>query len=482
VIVFGAVLAMAISLIIGSSQSVWFDEAYSILLAKSSFSEIIRLSSIDTHPPLFYIILKIWGMIFGFSELALRSLVVLFFGASVITAGLIVKKLFGTKATLFSLALIILSPILLRYGFEIRMYSMAMFIGALATLVLINAVSLDNSSRKRLYLFVVYGFLVAIGVYTLYYLVLLWMAHFVWLLWRSLKNKDKILNSLWFKSYLFGALLFLPWLPIFLKQVNNGALAQVGQSMTLENLVGVLSFNYLYQPTWQLDKWSSIIMLAVISIVISLSVMAFKMVDKKRLDGLVLLAMYWLVPISLMVVIGLFRPMYVERYLSHIIIGLSMFVGSAVYIIWQKSKSRVCIWLWVFLIGVSLAGTIHLAEIGNFNFQRLQKTEPKTLASLVKCGDGTAVIVDDPYYAVEFSYYLDGCRVYFYSDSDNLGGGYAPISNKGNGTTDMSTIMKQYSNIYHIYYDKSMVLNNLQRKSFELIELNNNLKVEHYSN
>lgn len=63
------VVAAALSLWIGLRQSVWFDEAYSIMVAKRSASEIIRLSALDTHPPLYYLILKIWANVFGWSAM-----------------------------------------------------------------------------------------------------------------------------------------------------------------------------------------------------------------------------------------------------------------------------------------------------------------------------------------------------------------------------------------------------------------------------
>ena len=56
---------MAIGLWIGLRQSVWFDEAYSIMVAKQSVGEAIRLTALDTHPPLYYLFLKAWACLFG---------------------------------------------------------------------------------------------------------------------------------------------------------------------------------------------------------------------------------------------------------------------------------------------------------------------------------------------------------------------------------------------------------------------------------
>ena len=110
VIIVSAVIAMAISLYIGLNQNVWFDESYSILVAKNSLSHLLYLVSVDTHPPLFYIALKLWGDLFGWSDFALRSLVVLFLGGSILVAGLLVKRLFGIKAAIVTLPFIVFTP------------------------------------------------------------------------------------------------------------------------------------------------------------------------------------------------------------------------------------------------------------------------------------------------------------------------------------------------------------------------------------
>lgn len=58
ILILGAVTAMLISLAIGLSQSVWFDEAYSIMVAKQPLGQLLHLTAVDTHPPLYYLLLK----------------------------------------------------------------------------------------------------------------------------------------------------------------------------------------------------------------------------------------------------------------------------------------------------------------------------------------------------------------------------------------------------------------------------------------
>jgi uncharacterized membrane protein len=450
VLILGAIIAMAISLAVGLSQSVWFDEAYSIMLAKQPVSQIIHLTSVDTHPPLYYLLLSGWGNIFGWSELALRSLSVLAMGGAVIISGLLTKKMFGLRALIITLPFVAFAPFLLRYSFEIRMYAVASLIGIAATYVLVLA--LDAKEKQRLWLYVLYAVLVAVGVYTLYYTVLLWVAHLIWLLWRSYSKKEALLSSIWLKSYVLSVILFLPWLPTFFHQITNGALAPISQSMTLDNLLGIISFSFLYRPVWQLDALLSLVALFVILMIGYLCVQSFKVVDRKQKPYLILLAMYVLVPIAILTLVGLVRPMYVERYLAHVLIGGSMLIGVAVALVTARSKKVLKV-LSATLVVVMAIGIIQLIQVGNYNFQRLQHPDVKQAAAVItECQPGTVVLAADPYVEIELSYYLPLCKINFYSETASLGGGYAALTYSKSRIADPSAQLISAKTIYYVYY------------------------------
>jgi len=62
-----------------SVDGLWFDEVYSVRIVRLSVGQIIRLTSGDVHPPLYYLLLHFWTKCFGESESAVRMLSVLFF-------------------------------------------------------------------------------------------------------------------------------------------------------------------------------------------------------------------------------------------------------------------------------------------------------------------------------------------------------------------------------------------------------------------
>lgn len=427
VLIASALFAASTSLFIGLHQSVWFDEAYSILLAKHSVAEIVRLTGLDTHPPFYYLLLKGWAALFGWSELALRSLSVVSMSGALVVGGLLIRKMFGNKVAIGTIILIALAPLLLRYGFEIRMYSLASLIGVSATYALYCAYKSKDNRKKWL---IIYSVLVALGVFTLYYLVLLWAAHVVWLALTAARHKWRVIAL---KPYLYayaGAIiLFLPWLPTFMKQVSNDALAPIGQPMNYEQLSGVLSFNILYQPTYGLTVPLTVVLLAFLTTIVWSIIKGFGTLHKHG-DELSLLGVYIGVPIVALMGISLVKSMYTERYLSHEAISLIMLIGIVVSVALMQRISRAQrIATIIIVYGAMFIGFCTIATTGNFNFQRNEHPSVKqAAASIHDCGPGSQVIAADPYVMTELSYYITDCQTYFVSQWPTLAGGYAPWS------------------------------------------------------
>jgi len=456
-LIIAAFLAMGLSLAIGLSQSVWFDESYSIFLAHQSTDQLLYLTSIDTHPPLYYLLLKGWAAIFGFGETALRSLSVVAMGGALVMAGLLLRRMFNAKVAAVTLPFIVFAPMVLRYGFEVRMYAVAMLIGVVATYVLVMA--LHASRRNQWVLYVLYAVLVAAGTLTLYYMVLLWLAHLVWLVWQARQEKKPIFKAPWLAALVGGALLFLPWLPVFLAQISNNALTSVTEALTLDNLMGILSFMFIYQPAWQVGPFLSLVLLAVIVLLAVLLTRLFRLADKKQRTYLLLLTLYILVPIAVLTIVSLVRPMYLERYLSHVSITGYMLVGVTVGILMTKVPSKRLHIAGAGILAVLLVGVVQLAQVGNYNYQRLYKPTAKQVAAEVAdCSVDTTILADDPYIAMELSYYLPNCEIRFYSETAELTGGYAPLSSSPLHVANPATELAGSRELIYIYYNEPTLI------------------------
>jgi len=120
--IFLIILAGLILRLINLNQSLWLDEAITALAVKNnSFGEILtKFSPGDFHPPLYYLLLKFWTILFGYSEIALRFPSVIF---GVLTIYFL-YKIGGKKAAV----LMAVNPLVIYYSQEARMYSLAMLL------------------------------------------------------------------------------------------------------------------------------------------------------------------------------------------------------------------------------------------------------------------------------------------------------------------------------------------------------------------
>ena len=64
-IIIALVAIVDISLIF--NDSVWGDEAYTMIMVKRSITDIVKVTATDVHRPLYYFISKIFTNIFGYS-------------------------------------------------------------------------------------------------------------------------------------------------------------------------------------------------------------------------------------------------------------------------------------------------------------------------------------------------------------------------------------------------------------------------------
>lgn len=424
-----------VSMLIGLKQSVWFDEGYSITLAKRPISELLKLTSVDAHPPLYYLTLKLWATIFGWSEFALRSLSALFAALSLGAMFLLIKKVFRLSSAVIALPFLIISPFLMRYSFEIRMYSMVMLICLLATHVLVRA---KESNKLKHWL--LYSLLVTIGMYTLYMSIVVWLAHGLYLITSNIresknaKARTPILPTLFkqkfWLAYLLVIALFAPYVPTVIGQLQHSALPSITSPVTFKELTTVLSFGTSYQPEWQISVLLSLLIFTFLVFLIKLLSHNYSKAPKKEKNGLNLFLSIFLVPILFFALISIppMKPYFMERYLAHFIIFGYALIGVTLDSAWRNGKHLSSIILTFLSFGLLLNGMNNLHNTGNFNFQSLNRPNAQAVRDSIRSCTVATVVADDPFAYIDSSYYYQNCDLRFFN-KDELGayGGYVPL-------------------------------------------------------
>lgn len=197
VLIFGLFLRL-----INLNQSLWLDEAITALAVKNnSFIDIVsKFSPGDFHPPLYYLMLKLWTNIFGYSEIALRLPSVIFGILLIGVIYLLAKMLFDQRTAMIAAIFAAVNPLLVYYSQETRMYTLAALFVAVAFLFLL---------RKRWLLFILS---LVLAIYTDYLPILVLPVFFL-----IAKDKKPIILS-----YFVMLVLFLPWVYIFIQQLATG--------------------------------------------------------------------------------------------------------------------------------------------------------------------------------------------------------------------------------------------------------------------
>ena len=121
-------------------QSLWYDEGFSVYLARMSLGEITARTASDIHPPLYYYLLHLWLGPFGDSEFVLRFFSLLFGLLTVPLIYALGRRLLGTASGLLAASLLAVSPLYLWYSQEARMYTLVTFLCLLSSYLLLRAV------------------------------------------------------------------------------------------------------------------------------------------------------------------------------------------------------------------------------------------------------------------------------------------------------------------------------------------------------
>jgi mannosyltransferase len=147
----------AISIVVGvgfvlrliaiSGRGIWYDDAFSIFLARLNLAAIVAGTAADTMPPLYYFLLHFW-LAAGESIAWLRMMNVMFSLAVILLVYIWVWKMFGDRAAFWAALLTAVSPIQIYHAQEIRMYALLELTQLGYILFFFNSLVQESSAPK----------------------------------------------------------------------------------------------------------------------------------------------------------------------------------------------------------------------------------------------------------------------------------------------------------------------------------------------
>jgi len=206
--------AAALRLMALTAKALWFDETFSVFVAGHPVARLIAIvAANDAHPPLYYLLLRAWILVFGDGEAAVRAPSVVIGTAIVAVTWLFGRRLVGQRPALLAAALVAVAPSQVSSSQEARM-------GALLVLTALGSWwalwETAHGSRRAWWVYVTVS---AVMLYSHYYAFFMLASQAVYVAWTRRAGADLRRAIL---AGLAILLLFAPWVPALAGHLAGG--------------------------------------------------------------------------------------------------------------------------------------------------------------------------------------------------------------------------------------------------------------------
>lgn len=365
------------------TQSIWRDEAFSLLLSQRS--PVYFISNLVFEPPLYYLMLHVWMKLFGTGEIAARYLSLLGFTLATGIVILWAEKLFKKHwLSWFFPIFFFFNPHLLYFAFEIRAYSWYIFFAV---------VSMYAYWEKRWPLYIA---ATTLGIYTHTYMIIIPAVQILHHCFVTPKER-------FLRAFSFMALLVSPWLIkvlIDLPKLKESWYFPVDGKI-ITSVLGNLFLGYEGTPAnlWQFTGFVSLVL------IILTTISLYTQKNRPRnsfFAGLVF------VPLIIILTISLYKPIFVNRYLIPVTIAQIFVVVFALERIKNSILQKIlAAGLLIFVLGFNIWYPSRHAK----NDIRATVQEIQMLG-----GPNDVILVDNPLILFETLYYArNSDHVYWYN-------------------------------------------------------------------
>jgi uncharacterized membrane protein len=229
-----SLLGLAVRGLLLDFTPLWSDEAFMAILMRRSLPAIIDVVHNDNHPPLQYLL--VWATTrLGNSAVWLRLPSVLAGTAAVPLAAALGRRVGGDRAGIASGAVVAVTPLLVLWSRDARMYALATSMILAMALALWRAVERPSPGRV-----VLYGLTVLVGLYSHYLVALAVPAHLVAAA-VFLRPSRTAASRVVVAAGLAGAAL-VPWLVYASPQFSHAGDPYWSQPFTVSGVAGELSY------------------------------------------------------------------------------------------------------------------------------------------------------------------------------------------------------------------------------------------------
>lgn len=196
-----------------SIGTLWADEAFTWHFAQKSFMEMLGYLRLDVHPPFHAVLVWGWFKLFGATAVTMRLLSLILAVCGLITFKLLSLRLLGKRATLLALLLAGLSPLMIYYSADGRMYALVFFLSTFSALAFWEYVHHDSHKALNAWF---YASLALVMTHLTGALVILAQAGYLFF------NREKrpVFWALFTRFFAMGALFLVWFVPAALHKIR----------------------------------------------------------------------------------------------------------------------------------------------------------------------------------------------------------------------------------------------------------------------
>jgi mannosyltransferase len=284
------------------TQSLWFDETYTVFVARKSPDAMLRYLITDgVHPPLYYGLMALWIRVFGTSPVALRLPSAI---AGVLSVGLmylLVRKMAGKPEATLAALLLGFSPFFIWYSQDARMYALD-GLAAIAAVYSFRQLIVNPSGKN--FFWVLLAHAVLYGLH--YFGVFLLLAEICFLI--LFRRKYGASWKFFLPAQIAGLLPLAWWIGILLRRANGSfGIGWIPKPAGWDPILTVVNFFFANSGVWSI---AAVIGAAVVGTLLILSLFIGESKEAVWFGWL------WLViPILIVWILSQSVPVYIDRYL-----------------------------------------------------------------------------------------------------------------------------------------------------------------------
>jgi 4-amino-4-deoxy-L-arabinose transferase-like glycosyltransferase len=349
----------ALRLVRLSFQPLWWDEGWTFFFSSMHVGDLVARTAADIHPPLYYILLKLWMAAVGTGPVQARLFSVFVGTLTIPLIYILARQLMGRKAALAGCAVAVVAAFHVYYSQEVRMYGLLTLFSVLSSYALLRLTSGERSEGGRLGTrswWIVYVLATTAALYTEYYAALVLAGHVVYaaVIWargrkavttgrrRSPRLAARAVLLAWGAS----AALYAPWVVFAGARLGTYVAGKVG----IESYAALAPHDFLLRHlvAWTIGhptrSYSWLAWLAVIPALFA-ALGAWRLHTKPapaEETGAVFLPAYLVVPLVVAYFINLrlpFHPTGFERLLMPIAPAYWLYVGAGIVELPGRSPS-----------------------------------------------------------------------------------------------------------------------------------------------